>query len=201
MFNPKENLLDQQLAVSGLEMNIFGILDGGAGKRNKQRKKAYEEQKNLRADLGGDRDGIALYNKLEQNQQRGAQIDKDIAYHEKTLGQLFCDGSSKQIINMLLEECKKHHVTIKTECSVSDISKNDKFTVKSNFGEFTSNSLVIATGRLSIPKIGASDFGYEIAKKFGHNIIPTAPALVPLTISEKSWNDIQSSGEFLIIQL
>ena len=109
----------------------------------------------------------------------------NIAYHEKTLGQLFCDGSSKQIINMLLEECKKHHVTIKTECSVSDISKNYKFTVKSNFGEFTSNAVVIATGGLSIPKIGASDFGYEIAKKFGHNIIPTAPALVPLTISEK----------------
>ncbi len=109
----------------------------------------------------------------------------NIAYHEKTLGQLFCDGSSKQIINMLLEECKNHHVTIKTECSVSDISKNDKFTVKSNFGEFTSSAVVIATGGLSIPKIGASDFGYEIAKKFGHNIIPTAPALVPLTIPEK----------------
>ena len=109
----------------------------------------------------------------------------NIAYHEKTLGQLFCDGSSKQIINMLLDECAKYQVTIKTECYVSDISKNGKFTLKSNFGEFTSNAVVIATGGLSIPKIGASDFGYKIAKKFGHNIIPTTPALVPLTISEK----------------
>lgn len=109
----------------------------------------------------------------------------NIAYHEKTLGQLFCDGSSKQIINMLLDECAKYQVTIKTECYVSDISKNGKFTLKSNFGEFTSNAVVIATGGLSIPKIGASDFGYKIAKKFGHSIIPTTPALVPLTISEK----------------
>ena len=108
-----------------------------------------------------------------------------IAYHEKTLGQLFCDGSSKQIINMLLDECKKYQVTIKTECSVNDISKNEKFTLKSNLGVFTSNAVIIATGGLSIPKIGASDFGYKIAKKFGHTIIPTAPALVPLTVIEK----------------
>ena len=109
----------------------------------------------------------------------------NIAYHEKTLGQLFCDGSSKQIINMLLDECKKYQVTIKTECLVNDISKNERFTLKSNFGEFISDALIIATGGLSIPKIGASDFGYKIAKKFGHTIIPTSPALVPLTIEEK----------------
>ena len=64
----------------------------------------------------------------------------NIAYHEKTLGQLFCDGSSKQIINMLLDECKKYHVSIKTECSVADISKNDKFNVESNLGNFFCNS-------------------------------------------------------------
>ena len=109
----------------------------------------------------------------------------NIAYHEKTLGQLFCDGSSKQIINMLLDECKKYQVTIKTECLVNDISKNERFTLKSNLGEFISDALIIATGGLSIPKIGASDFGYKIAKKFGHTIIPTSPALVPLTIEEK----------------
>lgn len=108
-----------------------------------------------------------------------------ISYHEKTLGQLFCNGSSKQIINMLFNECKKYQVTIITECTVQDISKNEKFTIKSNQGEFKSNAVIIATGGLSIPKIGASDFGYKIAKKFGHNIIPTAPALVPLTIHEK----------------
>lgn len=109
----------------------------------------------------------------------------NIAYHEKTLGQLFCDGSSKQIINMLLDECKKYQVTIKTECLVNDISKNERFILKSNLGEFISDALIIATGGLSIPKIGASDFGYKIAKKFGHTIIPTSPALVPLTIEEK----------------
>lgn len=109
----------------------------------------------------------------------------NIAYHEKTLGQLFCDGSSKQIINMLLDECKKYQVDIKTECSVSDISKNEKFSLTSNLGIFYCNSLIIATGGLSISKIGASDFGYNIAKKFGHNIIPTKPALVPLTVPEE----------------
>jgi len=109
----------------------------------------------------------------------------NIAYHEKTLGQLFCDGSSKQIINMLLSECEKYQVTIKTECLVNDVSKTGHFTLKSNLGEFVSDVLIIATGGLSIPKIGASDFGYEIAKKFGHTIIPTSPALVPLTIQEK----------------
>ena len=109
----------------------------------------------------------------------------NISYHEKTLGQLFCDGSSKQIINMLLDECNKYQVTLKTECFVSDISKNKKFTLNSNFGKFVSNSVIVATGGLSIPKIGASDFGYIIAKQFGHNIIKTAPALVPLTVDQK----------------
>ncbi len=108
----------------------------------------------------------------------------NIDYHEKTLGQLFCDGSSKQIINMLLGECKKYHVTLKTECSVTDVSKNDKFNLESNLGNFSCDSLIIATGGLSIPKIGASDFGYKIAKQFGHNIIETKPALVPLTVPE-----------------
>jgi len=108
----------------------------------------------------------------------------NIDYHEKTLGQLFCDGSSKQIINMLLDECQKNNVTIKTECSVTNISKNDKFHLESNLGSFSCASLIIATGGLSIPKIGASDFGYKVAKQFGHNIIETKPALVPLTVPE-----------------
>jgi predicted Rossmann fold flavoprotein len=113
----------------------------------------------------------------------------NIAYHEKTLGQLFCDGSSKQIIKMLLDECEKNQVDIKMECSVSNIIKNERFSLESNLGEFTCDSLIIATGGLSIPKIGASDFGYKIAKQFGHNIIPIRPALVPLTVPEekKEW--------------
>lgn len=105
-----------------------------------------------------------------------------IAYHEKTLGQLFCDGSSKQIISMLLDLCEKNNVDVKSECSVSDVSKSDHFRINTSNGTFTSNSLIVACGGLSIPLIGASDFGYRIAKKFDLNIIPTRPALVPLIV-------------------
>jgi predicted Rossmann fold flavoprotein len=108
-----------------------------------------------------------------------------IAYHEKTLGQLFCDGSSLQIISMLLDLCKKHHVDIKLNCMVSDVSKNNEFEVTSNMGNFRSDALIVASGGLSIPKIGASDFGYRIAKKFGLNIISTKPALVPLIVADQ----------------
>lgn len=107
-----------------------------------------------------------------------------IAYHEKTLGQLFCDGSSKQIINMMLDLCQKNGVDIILNCCVNDVTKNDAFEVSSSKGIFTTTSLVVASGGLSIPKIGASDFGYRLAKKFGLKIIPTKPALVPLHIAE-----------------
>lgn len=108
-----------------------------------------------------------------------------IAYHEKTLGQLFCDGSSQQIINMFLDLCEKHHVVIKLNCIVSDVSKNNAFEIKSNLGIFHCDALIVASGGLSIPKIGASDFGYRVAQKFGLNIIPTRPALVPLIVPEE----------------
>ncbi|MFK7968420.1 MAG: NAD(P)/FAD-dependent oxidoreductase [Rickettsiaceae bacterium] len=106
----------------------------------------------------------------------------NIAYHEKTLGQLFCDGSSKQIIEMLLDLCSNNQVEIKLSCIVKDVVKNNLFNIHSDQGEFNSNALIIATGGLSIPKIGASDFGYRIAKKFGLTIIPTKSALVPLIV-------------------
>ena len=109
--------------------------------------------------------------------------DHGIAYHEKTLGQLFCDGSSKQIIQMLLNLCQ--NVDIKMSCSVQEISKPDNFEVTTTHGTFMSCALIIATGGLSIPQIGASDFGYRIAKQFGHKIIPTKPALVPLSVPER----------------
>jgi len=108
-----------------------------------------------------------------------------IEYHEKTLGQLFCNGSSKQIINMMVDLCHQHKVEIKLNCSVADISKSNHFEIGSNQGNFTSVSVIIASGGLSIPQIGASDFGYRIAKKFGHKIIPTRPALVPLIVSDQ----------------
>jgi len=104
-----------------------------------------------------------------------------IAYHEKTLGQLFCDGPSTQIIDMLVNECKKNNVTIELNCAVIKVSKNEAFQIETNLGAYHCNSLIIATGGLSIPKLGASDFGYNIAKQFDINIIPTKPALVPLT--------------------
>jgi predicted Rossmann fold flavoprotein len=108
-----------------------------------------------------------------------------IAYHEKVLGQLFCDGSATQIINMLIEECKQGGVEILLNCSISAVIKSEEFYIETNLGNFHSKSLVIATGGLSIPKLGATDFGYKIATQFGLNIIPTRPALVPLTVENK----------------
>ena len=111
----------------------------------------------------------------------------EIAYHEKTLGQLFCDVSSKQIIQMLLDECEQNKVDIITDVSVKDISKiSDEFIVASIDETFKSNSVVIATGGLSIPKMGATDFGYKIAKKFGLKIINPTPALVPFTLDHQT---------------
>ena len=107
----------------------------------------------------------------------------DIAYHEKTLGQLFCDRSSAQIIDMLLSECNKYGVEILLNSSVSKITKNEQFQIDLNGKSLTSESLIIATGGLSIPKIGASDFGYKIAKQFDLDIIAPKPALVPLTVT------------------
>ncbi len=109
----------------------------------------------------------------------------NIAYHEKTLGQLFCDGSATQIINMLIEECKQSKVKTLLNCSISNVSKNEGFYIETNLGNFQVKSLVIATGGLSITKLGATDFGYRIARQFGLNIIPTRPALVPLTVGDE----------------
>ena len=114
-------------------------------------------------------------------------IDKhEIKFHEKKLGQLFCDHSAQQIVEMLLKECELKNVTILKEFIVKDVSKqNDQYLISTKTEKYSSESLVIATGGLSVPKIGATSFGYEIAKKFDHNIIETLPALVPLTFSEK----------------
>ena len=109
----------------------------------------------------------------------------NIKFHEKKLGQLFCDDSSQQIIDLLLSECEKYQVTIHKEFVVEDIDySNELYLVKSLINSFTCHSLVIATGGLSIPKIGASKFGYDVAKQFDLNVISTSPALVPLTFNE-----------------
>ena len=110
----------------------------------------------------------------------------NIAYHEKTLGQLFCDDKSQLIIDMLLSECNKANVTIKKEFIVDKVKKIDnQFSVNSNNDTYISKSLVIATGGLSIPKIGATDFGYKLAKQFNINVINTSPALVPFTFTDE----------------
>lgn len=122
-----------------------------------------------------------------------------ISYHEKTLGQLFCDGSSKQIITMLLAECEAHNVAIKTNCSITSISKESVFTLHTGMGILTCDSLVVATGGLSIPKLGASGFGYTIATQFGVRIIPTKPALVPLRMDDTFFTDLSGISVDTII--
>ncbi|NQE61138.1 NAD(P)/FAD-dependent oxidoreductase [Caulobacter sp. RHG1] len=105
-----------------------------------------------------------------------------IAYHEKTLGQLFCDGSAKQIIDMLLTEMKAAGVKLRLETVVQSVTKADAgYDVTLSSGAVRCASLVVASGGKSIPKMGATGLGYDIAKQFGLNIIETRPALVPLT--------------------
>ncbi|MDE1466254.1 NAD(P)/FAD-dependent oxidoreductase [Aurantiacibacter sp. D1-12] len=109
----------------------------------------------------------------------------DIAWHEKTLGQLFCDGSSRQVVDMLLEECATGpgKVTIRCNEEVSRVSREgESFTVTTQYGQFTAPRLVIATGGPSIPKMGATDFAYTLARQFGLKIVEPRPALVPLTL-------------------
>jgi len=110
----------------------------------------------------------------------------NIKFHEKKLGQLFCDESAQQIINMLLLECKIANVVIKKDTIITDINKQEeKYFINVGIDKYFCDSLIIATGGLSIPKIGASKFGYDIAQKFNLKIVETLPALVPLTFGEK----------------
>jgi len=110
----------------------------------------------------------------------------NIKFHEKKLGQLFCDESAQQIVDMLLLECQTANTTIMKETFITEVDKqDDQYFIAVGSNKYFCNSLVIATGGLSVPKIGASKFGYDIAKKFNMNIIETLPALVPLTFNEK----------------
>ena len=104
----------------------------------------------------------------------------NIAWHEKTLGQLFCDGSAKQIVAMLLAECAAVGVVVKLATKVTDIRKSDGFTVETMNETHTAPALVLATGGLSIPKMGATGFSYDVARRFGLKVITPRPALVPL---------------------
>ena len=104
-----------------------------------------------------------------------------IPYHEKTLGQLFCDRSAQDIVAMLEEECRAARVEIFTATRVQEVRRSDKFVVHAGGDEFHAPALVVATGGLSIPKMGATAFGYELARQFGLKIRECRPALVPLT--------------------
>lgn len=116
-----------------------------------------------------------------------------IRYHEKTLGQLFCDESAKQILEMLLEECKAAGVEIRTGCKVSGVRRDTRFVVETGEGDLEAAAVVVATGGLSIPKMGATDFGYRLARQFGLKVVQPYPALVPLVFDgedRKRWGEM-----------
>jgi predicted Rossmann fold flavoprotein len=118
-----------------------------------------------------------------------------IAYHEKTLGQLFCDGSAQQIVTMLEQECRAVGVEIITNIKMDAVkheraadessTQQSRFTIRAGEREFTAESLVVATGGLSIPKMGATGFGYDLARQFGLKIVEPRPALVPFTFNKQ----------------
>lgn len=112
-----------------------------------------------------------------------AMVDRyKIAWHEKTLGQLFCDDSAQQIIDMLLSECEKSGVAIQMDTNISAVDKQgDVFTVTTGHRRLTAHAVVVATGGPSIPKMGATGFAYDIARQFGMRVVTPRAALVPLT--------------------
>jgi predicted Rossmann fold flavoprotein len=116
-----------------------------------------------------------------------------IPWHEKKLGQLFCDRSAMDIVTMLAAECRAGGVHIVPGCHITAVGRMTEFVIHSDRGEFRAPVLVIAAGGLSIPKIGATSFGYDVARQFGLKIVPTRPALVPLVFSEedrRTWCDL-----------
>jgi predicted Rossmann fold flavoprotein len=116
----------------------------------------------------------------------GLVSEYGIAYHEKALGQLFCDNSAKDILNMLFSECQKAGVTVTSQCEILSVDKTASgFTLQTSKGEYSCESLVVATGGLSIPKLGASPFGYKLAEQFGLTVKPTRAGLVPFTLHEQ----------------
>jgi predicted Rossmann fold flavoprotein len=125
-----------------------------------------------------------------------------IAYHEKELGQLFCDDSSKQIVKMLVDECEAVGVRIETSCSVENVQRTDGgFRLRTTRGTLSAPALVVACGGLSIPSMGASGFGYELARQFGHTVLPTRAGLVPLTLTGKHQEHLQNlSGVALPVE-
>ena len=121
-----------------------------------------------------------------------ALVDKyGIKYHEKTLGQLFCDESAKEIVSMLMTECENSNVDFSFQTEIIDVQKTDTgYRVKTSKGDFTSASLVIASGGLSMPKLGATPFAYKVAEQFGLEVLPTRAGLVPFTLQPELKNEL-----------
>jgi predicted Rossmann fold flavoprotein len=127
-----------------------------------------------------------------------------IDYYEKTLGQLFCTNSSRDIRDLLLNECQQHGATIKLKSTVESIEAiaDNGFRLTTPSDTYECNSLVIATGGLSVPTMGASNFGYRIAEQFGHTILPTRAGLTPLTFSDKLLEQFKAlAGNSLQVQV
>lgn len=125
-----------------------------------------------------------------------------IAYHEKELGQLFCDESSRQILRMLLDECAQVDVELRLDCEVERVDHDGEgFALRTSQGPMRAPRLVVATGGLSIPSLGGSGFGYALARRFGHGVQPTRAGLVPLTLSGRPLEDWQDlSGVALLVE-
>lgn len=111
-----------------------------------------------------------------------------VAYHEKKLGQLFCDGSSKSIVSLLLAECAEVGVRVVTDCAVTVVEYETAFKLTTSIGPMSAESLVVASGGLSFPSMGASGWGYQLARQFGLKVLPTRAGLVPFTLNEPLLN-------------
>ncbi|RAJ96389.1 NAD(P)/FAD-dependent oxidoreductase [Aliidiomarina maris] len=116
-----------------------------------------------------------------------AQVERHgIAYHEKTLGQLFCDDSAKDIVRMLLQECSDAGARVQLRTEIASVTVNDakQYRVATNQGDYLADALVVATGGLSMPKLGATPFGFKLAEQFGHRVLPVRAGLVPFTLHD-----------------
>ncbi|HEY9870983.1 MAG TPA: NAD(P)/FAD-dependent oxidoreductase [Candidatus Obscuribacterales bacterium] len=113
-----------------------------------------------------------------------------IAFHEKKLGQLFCDGSAQQIVDMLVDECRSAGAVFRLECQVRDVRKDGRFSIQTNHGRYTCDSLVIATGGLSVPQTGATGFGYDMARRFALKIVDPQPALDGFVFTQRQLKEL-----------
>lgn len=113
-----------------------------------------------------------------------------IPFYEKKLGQLFCRESSRQVVDMLVAECKRARVEIQTGCNVTAVDKEEKYCVETNYGTFEADCLIVACGGLSFSKIGASDLGYRLARQFGLKIVETRPSLVAMVLRGESYRQL-----------